>query len=851
MIKKCISVFLGVWCSMTLTAFAATPGSIDESLLEYSTPDGASKFELDYFELSKPGQVFSIDKRYTTYDFIPLSDEENGCYLIKRGEEIKEAPYFMNPFWLDVKPNRNYKVTALVWCDFDRDDCEVNMGMYIRGKDEKTVTLIDTFHGLPADTGGEWFRFETTVTTPPDAMQARFYGEFAGFKAEDDGEFYIADVDVFEMPEEELIPLGVGEGLNFGGSSGMLDMKIESVFENDEIISIAASGAKYEFYKLEDTINVSQQIGQERIVASLTPDKSLRDLKILTNTDKEVILTTGEGGLSFGVQMDGLMLVSTHGDDVQIRVESKIGGLWNRLLDGNLIAMDEVGGFTVNPAIPLGTGRVARCLPDDGIDFERSRGDVDFISSANKGWEITWSISSGERLGITAFPPREYDWENSFDCIFANITDTQETSVYKSYRNSHGVKYGVLWNFAQCAWGMSFGDTYKIKSEEDFTKHISAAKKAGISPLEYMSMYFWDDTLDAYIKEVTRHKTEYGIEGVYTDGVPPIDWLKAYEGMRKLREVFPDGCIIAHTTGQISNGGAPLAVPEISIPAIDAYATITLRGESVEGSGKDWVYPRFMTSGFGVSNAFGVQKGDRWLFEGSKLNQDEQYLINLLYNGRARRDSGNLAIYREITEKLRSNWQSNSWSKDYYESCYLPYMRRLVREQMEEFEYTTVFNEEFEDNLPWKGNSDNAIIENGKLKFTPGARAEFDFLPSYGKTGVSLDFKAQGENQWRIDMLDSYGNVAISLMGNGEDMRLLDRKKGYRNSGYVWDEENKYIEISADPAQKKFSIAIDGESIVENLNFSGAVSEISKIRIVNEFGDENIFVDNLNVNSGL
>lgn len=849
-------------------AFGSIPPAVMQAQLSGSRPEGGLLL-LDYnLNTKRDSKPMAWDDAYTLFSY-----DESGYYRFSRVSGNNS--YFFSPTAgagkvFDVKPNRNYLVSALVYCDFDRANSEVNIGMRIGGgtdgataadpAGEKPITLIDGFHGLPADTGGQWLRFETTVTTPPEAKKARFYGAWYGFK--DPGEvFCIADMEVTELPALPVTPLGIGEGLVFGGSSGMYDMKTEAPEITDEFVIVRTNGAEYEFDKNSAEITVRQRIGNPRPLAVLKLSKPLASLKVWGKpSSDEVILTTGDGGMSFGVQMDGMLLISTHGSDTEVALTSKIGGKWNRLLNGNLLSMDDTGGFTVNPAIISGTGRLARCNAVSGVDFEVSRGDTDFISDAQPGWSIAWTIGSGERLGVTAFPPREYEWEDSFNACIANIDFSRNTDVWQSYKSNLDLRYGVLWNAFRGAWAMSYGTQYVPKDEAKFKAHISAAKNAGVEPVEYMSMFFWDGTLDEYINETARHRDTYGITGVYTDGVPPIDWLKAYEGMRRLRGVFPDGCIIAHTTGQTGNGGAPLATPELFIPAIDAYATFTLRGESVPGTTKNWAYPRFVASGYGASNVFGLQKYDSWKADGKAVSSEEQQLLQLLYNGRARYDGAYSLAYKTILAKAKKQWAANSLSDEYYESSYLPYVRRLVREEYSRlaasgkalpYPNVNILTETFDAESKWTQNENTAVLENGTLKLGGGTVSDGDFLPCFGQTEISFGIRLSADTQGKIDIKDIHGKTAISLLQTGDKLRYLSRRGGYEELCGIADNSFAAVEISADPATGRYDLSINGSALLEGEAFSVRTAELSRIVIKNGASAAAVYIDDLKVNTGL
>jgi hypothetical protein len=206
-------------------------------------------------------------------------------------------------------------------------------------------------------------------------------------------------------------------------------------------------------------------------------------------------------------------------------------------------------------------------------------------------------------------------------------------------------------------------------------------KDVGISPLTYMSPYFYISTnMGRFIEEVRRLRDTYGIEGVYYDGVPSQDWLAAYEVMRMTRETFPDGNIIVHTTGQGYNGGPPLGVADLMIPCVDTYATATLRGEYILfEEGADWNYPKYITSQYRIANCFGIQKPDRW----RNMEEIESFLIALTYNGRGRM-TGNREEYKEVYLKplreLEQLWIEHGDEENFFEQYFKPAAEKILAE---------------------------------------------------------------------------------------------------------------------------------------------------------------------------
>lgn len=784
--------------------------------------------------VSVPGLTFTspscadegIDGKRTTVDaeYIIIDENTGGYSLTPR-----TGRYLVSKNSFALKPNRNYLISVLINCKYDRSDCEVSMGFEEFDKDGSNV--LRSYIGTPAETDG-WYRFEGTVTTSSRTVCGKFSLSLYGFNIPDsENQFCISDLNILELPAEELTLSEPGEGMVFGGSSGMYDMRVKSVNAFPDIITVKTTGAEYIFDKNADTVAAFQLINGKRQLFTAEFGKSLSGLTLVSQSDSEAVLTTGESGLTIGVQMDSLMLISNHGNtDLDITCVSAISGRWNRLCQGNLMAKDDSGGFTVNPHIPMGTGRLARYSPGSTVDFDGVVNDTCFVSSAKPGWNVDYTISDGELLGMSVFPAREYDWKGSFENTYTNYYMQGSDSRFAEDAVLYGIDVAVLWNFTQRGWGMSFGNKYLPVNESVYKNNIDCAHEAGLKAAAYMSMYYWHNRdVDEYIGEVKRHRDTYGIDGVYSDGLPDKEWLAAYEGARKLRELFPNGVLIFHTTGQAGNGGPPLAVPDISIPAIDAYSTMTLRGEGVSGEGLEWEYPKNITSGYNTSNSIGILKGDAWLQDGELIPREKQNLINLLYNGRARmevRDS-HMEKYSKLLHRLKVNHAFSGDRQDYYNSFYLPYVHRLIRDDVElngEHILACEFNssDELSD---WnkEGTADFAVTDvdgENVLCVSGSGNISYAFGESVGILNLSFDVMADSPSGGEVFVTDSDGKKLFGVSVIDSQLRYYGRIGGYRSiAGCALGQWHK-ISIQADSSTKSFNVYADGELVAKRAYFA-------------------------------
>lgn len=639
------------------------------------------------FDLARPGARWTTNGLEMEFERIPGSSV--GAYRM-RITDPDDYLVASSARSVTTARNRNYLVSALIDTSFShaprgfRCCTEINLGVFQDGPPSTqpggdAEADLGKWNGLPANSNG-WVRWEWEF--PASALATASYPWLRVFSP-GPAEFRIADLKLIELPREPLKPFAKGEGVTFRGGVGALPMAIESCKLEDGRAVVATTGGRYVVDADSDTIEVEQGLGDRRAVATLRSSLDLAGLRVLKSGPDLCVLANSR--LTFGIQPDSLLLISPQ-RPMSVTLTSRIGGVWNRLIAGHLIALDDTGGFTVNPAIPLGSGRLARTsVLTAGLDFVGKLHDGTFTSRAKPGWQVSWQLDPGERLGLSVFPPRPFDWERSFDGSSVLTFWGLPTDVYQAQFGSD-FKDFILWDWTRRGYGMSYGPRAIPTDEADLRKHIAAITKIGGRALNYFSMYFYySRDPREFAAEAARWKATYGIDGIYTDGNPDHEWLTAYEMMRLTREVFPRGTIYLHTTGQSFNGGPPLALPDIFMPFIDTYATITDRGEFLQGPNgkKGWPYPRYVASPFRKANALGTFKGDRW----AGVSQRDQYDIFLLYNGRARYaagpyDEAALSEFRQVyvrkLQALEQVWRRNGGRPDFYETYYLPKARELT-----------------------------------------------------------------------------------------------------------------------------------------------------------------------------
>ena len=532
---------------------------------------------------------------------------------------------------ITVQRNRRYILSALIKCDFNRID-EISMDVFFYNSDG----LQHCFQsgGVPNLTQGSngWTRWEREFVTSP--IEGVVNAELNIDQYNSTGTamyFRIKDVALVELPADSLTSLARDEGVTFRGGPGSLGMSVEGHSTVGNTITVTTTGAKYTFDTANNTILQEQRIDFQRELSLITSSVSLSGLTVRRYNAKECVLSNTN--VTFGVQCDTALVISPQ-VAADFTVQSKIGGRWNRLRTGNLLALDDFGGFSVNPYIPLGTGLTPSATALDTLDFAGVKNLQmgfgaemnSFLSSMSPGWRVKWSISPGVRLFVSAAPPRPYNWEKSWT-YRVGISTGEDPSPWGTLPIS-GFE---MWMDPQRSFGGSYGPVINPRNPTQTIQDFATIVNNGQKPLPYLSMYFWyNRNAQEYVNEVKRWRDTYGSKGMYSDGYPTIEWITAYEELRLLREAFPDGDLHLHATL-----GPPIGQADIYIPFIATYADFTSMAEGYNGSeGANWPYARYIMGAYRKHNTFGDVVGTHWTIGGT-VDKEKQENVLINYNGRS------------------------------------------------------------------------------------------------------------------------------------------------------------------------------------------------------------------------
>ena len=655
----------------------AAPAAFIKLLKE--RPAGAKVLLPDGFDLSKPGAAWldkgaqlDFEQTYRGYGSYVLRDKNQPDP--KEPDTITIHRSFLSAKGITVKANRSYAGSVLIKTNFERKTGEVNF--YLRLFNAQGMPLAPRhIIGAPAATQGPagWQRLNWTVNIPDDPAIAlgRFVMDVLVTRASKPAQVQIADFSFTELPAAPLKPLPRGVGVTFPGGPGKLPMHIVSATTSRDHLVVETTGAKFDFDTKDSTILASQRNAFPRDLVKWQSSLSLAGLRVDKKTPDVVVLSNNN--LTIGIQGDSMMAISPQ-KNLTMTLTNLLGGDFNRYARGHLFSTDDFGGFTVNPYIPLGTGlRAQSKLLTPNLSFAHfAERDYDAIGQASPNWRAQWTTRPGELLCTSVFPPRPYPWEESFHFGWKLVHRSAKLADYN--QKIPFVSVRIMWDFIPKTWGHSYSDYYAPYDDAEMRQNIKAIHDAGQKAIPYASGY-WTPTRHAniYIDGIRKMKNEYGIDGVYSDGLPSANWLLAYKEMRMLRQLFPDGPVIVHDSFRQS--GKPISE---FMPFLYSYATAMYMAEGVETKeGENWQYTRYVTSMFRKTNTIGVTKGDKWMDAAGEKMNERRALVDDVYNGR---DNIGFAYSKHygVLEQLHALWKEKGSDPFFYDRYYLPKAQELT-----------------------------------------------------------------------------------------------------------------------------------------------------------------------------
>ncbi|BAM03053.1 chitobiase/beta-hexosaminidase C-terminal domain-containing protein [Phycisphaera mikurensis] len=657
------------------------------SLLNDVDLRGGRLVETPGFDLQDEGAEFQFQPHLYYW---PVRDEAG--ITAWRSEVEKEwigrHLYSLRAF--PVESNRRYVVSALVKSRFDRANNEIDLGLEMLTMNHERLPA-ERVAGLPADTASDpdnvdgWVRWEYAFVTAnyDEPVKARFILRHnIGYTDHEAIDLRLAQVKLIELPVEPHAVEGDGSDLvTFRGGPGNLPMAVESVEEDGGVFTVRTTGVKFTIDTDAGRIAARQRIDFRRDLFDADLSLPLAGLQLVRHDDTVAVLRNEH--LAIGVQCDGMAAVAPL-SPMAVLATARIGGAFNRLGRGSVYAGDDFGGFAINTYPVIGSGTTVDFEPvTSGLWFEGlARNDTETMAAEGEasrpGWQIRWDLKPGERIFLSGFPCRPFDWERSFSEHYQLTHRENEVEGYDDPWYDV-VDVLILWDFHQRSWGMAFADNYTPYDAELTQEHIRAIQAEGMKVMPYNSAWF-HRTRDpeVWVESARRMVEDEGFEGMYSDGLPAVEWLVGYEEMRMLREgVLPDGPIRVHDS--LPQSGRHVAE---YAPYVYTYASTTYQAEHVStDAGPGWPWVRYVINSWRQSNAIGDIKGDKWRGFGGDTpeQQTRSRLAGFIWNARPGSGAPNyMQDVKPVWDALEADWREHGDDPFYYDRHYLPLAQELT-----------------------------------------------------------------------------------------------------------------------------------------------------------------------------
>jgi len=398
-------------------------------------------------------------------------------------------------------------------------------------------------------------------------------------------------------------------------------MKIVSAYFDDGAFLIVTTGARFEYAAGE--LKIYQGLGGDlnrRLVATLTIEDVGRFEKVEANDDHVLLWSEN---LNIGIYGDSTCILAPK---VKLGI-SFIGNFkpdYEGRYKGELLLIDDLGGMEIYPQ-----------RYEAGYELKR-------IELGKKDWVAEYLLNANERVMIAAFPGRAFDWEKSFNSqirIMQTVLgrgpynpDGQTLPDYVFREWSRYIDIVIIWHHIY--EGAHWTAPYVIDNEPELRRVMKICKEVGIKVGVYTSLFYhyrkYKD-IESYYEQIKALHDEYGIDGVYIDGLrfdvkkeQSDDKITNWEMIRRLRQLFgASGVIIFHDT----HAGTPVS----TVPNIDTYCDATLAAEGYYFKSFDEPYMKYQLRKYGISNTIAIIAPGKNL-----VGFDKKWLVDemLKINGR-------------------------------------------------------------------------------------------------------------------------------------------------------------------------------------------------------------------------
>ena len=377
------------------------------------------------------------------------------------------------------------------------------------------------------------------------------------------------------------------------------DMRITACERSPSGFLIRTTGAVFRIDPRTGSIVFSQRLVKSRDLGRVCLSSvQLNGLRI-DSEDQETVVLVAEAGLRLEVHCDSVLRLDAP-MPLPVTIQGDFAPEYFCAQTGATMALDKWGGM----------GAYFWSRHPRGAEVQRT----------DAGFRIWDELPPGHSFLLCVCPPREYDWQRH----------NQERIVHFFPEESpHGgsprplptdeelARWRAIANVLVLhleAWD-GFGLRHiRPRDPPRFRQVIAKAHKLGFLVLPYSSTYYYNparapdelfvrrwrpDAVDLYIEEAQWLLQEYGVDGLYWDGIFN-DPLKAWRCARRMRKLLGKRRLYVHCTY------TPLHRQGVYLPFADTYADYILRGEGHSRRRVDPIYLRYEVSGYNISNAIGT-----------------------------------------------------------------------------------------------------------------------------------------------------------------------------------------------------------------------------------------------------
>ncbi len=410
-------------------------------------------------------------------------------------------------------------------------------------------------------------------------------------------------------------------------------MALEAVEQSGGLTTVRTTGAVFSLDSGTGKLTIRQRIGTDRELATLCipPERFAGAVQVVDHQKGGVVLK-GAGGVTLQINSDSLCGISCD-KETWMTLRLAFAPDFQSHAMGNSMYMDNNGGICAFPwrekgapepfpPRPQGVASTENCLPVDIIRVEPM-----------------------EELWLSVAPPREFDWEKSYQTIYWHRGDgtafwvegdtpipwTPETAwpVDMEFLKPLSERFDIIHLQAEVALWENWLTSYRPRFPDLARECIDKCHSLGLKVVAYMSPFYflkgtqfenvgmngpefpkewwrcgnyYGDNWPIYAAAVEEALANYELDGIYFDSSFLLSLANTYKMTRRIRSILgPDRILYNHCTYS-----APAYSNRISCPAVNTYADYLLRGEEDSDLFADPSHVRYCISDYQFGNSVGL-----------------------------------------------------------------------------------------------------------------------------------------------------------------------------------------------------------------------------------------------------